>query len=349
MSKWRLLLKKIKSSLRRLISLLRRKRITGNTQSMPTFEFRLRFNMLKGNHIKSENEEIELLRTEQGHTIRLRAGSRGTPINKSSEIAILGGPYTSQDEARSAADSARAAVVVWAVKQRIGVDFGDGKLRALMTDAGKKHYERELGRPLRNDRLGIDVYESQEGLLFASVSIDAALGKNPESFIEQFRQGMTTPIPLSDKQRLAAELYGLSFFDMSFRSRFITLVTAVEALLDAPIRSQEIQSFINDAKTRADSLATDDATKQSMTSSLERIKYNSIGQTGRETAERLVAGREYDGLLAGKFFTHCYKLRSEIVHTGKPSDPTIDLLQVSNACQAFVADLLLASFGLPSP
>jgi hypothetical protein len=258
----------------------------------------------------------------------------------------VGGPYASENEARSAADTSRAAVVVWAIKQRLGVDFGDGKLRAFVTDVGKKHYERELGRPIQNDRLGIDVYEIQDGLLFASVSLDAALGKNHEAFIEQFREGMISPKPLSEKQRLAAELYGLSFFDMSFRSRFITLITAVEALLDAPIRSQEIRSFVDEIKARVSSVAADEATKESMTSSLGRMKYDSIGQTGRSLAESLLGDREYDGMKAGKFFARCYGLRSEIVHDGKPSDPAIDLLQVSNACQAFVADLLLASFGL---
>lgn len=57
------------------------------------------------------------------------------------------------------------------------------------------------------------------------------VGKHPDIFVEQFRQGMIT-LPLSDTQLLGAELYGLSFFDMSFRSRFITLVTAVEAMLE---------------------------------------------------------------------------------------------------------------------
>jgi hypothetical protein len=95
-------------------------------------------------------------------------------------------------------------------------------------------------------------------------------------------------------------------------------------------------------------LDVDVATKQSIKSSVERMKSDSIGQTGRELAERLLSDRAYDGLRAGKFFAHCYKVRSEIVHDGKPCDPTIDLLQLSNACQAFVGDLLLASFGLSS-
>ena len=237
--------------------------------------------------------------------------------------------------------------MVWALRERLGVDFGDGILRSFITDFGKKHYEQGLGHPVRNDRLGIDVYESQQGLRFASIDINPALGKNAESFVEQIRQNMSGPLRLSEKQMLAAELYSASFFDVSFRSRFITLVTAVEALLDAPLRSNEIQEFVNEAKAKANALVADPATRQAVVSSLEWLRNDSIGQTGRLLAERLLGDLEYDGLSAGRFFSHCYRLRSEIVHNGKTSDPTIDLLQLSNKCQAFVADLLLASFGVP--
>jgi hypothetical protein len=303
--------------------------------------------MLKGDHINSEEEELELLRTQDGQTIRLRAGSRGTQIRQSSEIAILGGPYSSPEEATQAAERARESVVVWALRERLGVDFGDGIMRSFITDFGKKHYERELGHPVRNDRLGIDVYESQEGLFFGAREIALALGKNAETFVDQMQQTLSAPLGLSEKQMLAAELYGASFFDVSFRSRFITLVTAVEALLDAPLRSREIQVFVDDAKTKAKSLVADTATRQAIVSSLEWLRNDSIGQAGRLLAERLLVDLEYDGLKAGKFFSHCYGLRSEIVHNGKTSDPTIDLLQLSNTCHAFVADLLLASFGVP--
>lgn len=343
------LLRGLKKTLRQILSFFRRKESATTITAMPTYQFRLRFNMLKGDHINSEQEELELLRTQDGQIIRLRAGSRGTPIKASSEIAIIGGPYSSPEEATEAARRAHESVVVWALRQRLGVDFGDGILRSFITDFGKKHYERELGHPARNDRLGIDVYESQEGLLFASRDAALALGKNVDTFVEQMRQTLSNPLGLSEKQMLAAELYSASFFDVSFRSRFITLVTAIEALLDPSLRSNEIQVFVNDAKAKANALVADPATKQAMVSSLDWLRNDSIGQTGRVLAERLLVDLEYDGLRAGKFFSRCYRLRSEIVHNGKASDPTIDLLQLSNTCQAFVADLLLTSIGLPHP
>jgi hypothetical protein len=74
-----------------------------------TFEFRLRFNMVKGDHISSESQELRLMRTLNGQVVRLRAGSRGTQIKDSSEIAILGGPYSSLEEAKNDGDSCPAS------------------------------------------------------------------------------------------------------------------------------------------------------------------------------------------------------------------------------------------------
>jgi hypothetical protein len=156
---------------------------------------------------------------------------------------------------------------------------------------------------------------------------------------------MAKPLHLSEKQRLAAELYCLSFFDTSFRSRFITLVTAVEALLNPVMRPAKVQSLIDNVKASLRGLETDDATRESMRGSLDYMKYESIGQAGRSLADSLLGDREYSGMKPGRFFNRCYGLGSEIVYRGAPSDSTVDLLQESNALQAFVGDLLIASFG----
>lgn len=315
-------------------------------RELQAFDFRLRFNMLKGDHINSESEEIQLMLTPNGQVIRLRAGSRGSPIKSSSEIAILGGPYPLPEEAEKAGERTRQAVLIWAVRQRLGVDFGDGILRGFITDHGKKVYEREFGRPVRNDRLGIDVYESEKRFLFGSTSIEAGVGKNASAFTEQVCQLINRPLLLTEKQILAAELYGASFFDVPFRSRFITLVTAIEALLIPQRRSDAIQSFIDGIKQDLKGWKVDEVTKKALMGSLERLRSDSIGQTGKSLCERLLPHKEYGGRSAGKFFRYCYDLRSEIVHSGKPKDG-VDLLHLSNACQAFVGDLLLASFDLP--
>ncbi len=311
-----------------------------------TFDFRLRFNMVKGDHLNSKSQELELMRTVSGQSIRLRAGSRGTQIKDSSEIAILGGPYPSLEEAKTTATRVRQAVLIWAVRGKLGLDFGDGILRTFLTDYGKKFYEKEFSRPIRNDCLGIDVYESQEDLLFASANVNFALGKNADTFAEHVCRQIEQPLALTDKQIIAAELYSASFFDVPFRSRFITLVTAIESLLVPQRRSDTVQSFIDDAKQDLKRLQIDDATREALTGSLNWLRFDSIGQTGKRLCARRLPHKEYDGQSAGKFFKYCYDLRSEIVHSGKPSKDGVDLLQLSNTCQAFVGDLLLASLGL---
>lgn len=240
----------------------------------------------------------------------------------------------------------RQAVLIWAVRQKLGLDFGDGFLRKFLTDYGKKFYEQEFSRPIRNDRLGIDVYESNRDLLFASREVTMALGKHVDTFVEQVCQQIDQPIPLNEKQIVAAELFSASFFDVPFRSRFITLVTAIEALLVPQRRSDALQSFIDGTKQDLEGRKIDEATKKVLMGSLERLRSDSIGQTGKSLCQRLLPDKEYDGRSAGKFFKYCYDLRSEIVHSGKPKD-AVDLLRLSNACQAFVGDLLLASFDLP--
>lgn len=310
-----------------------------------TFDFRLRFNMVKGDHISSESQELQLMQTLGGQVIRLRAGSRGTQINDSSEIAIIGGPYSSLGEAETMATRFRQAVLIWAVRQKLGLDFGDGFLRTFLTDYGKTFYEQEFSRPIRNDRLGIDVYESQKNLLFVSREATRALGKHADTFTEQVCQQIDQPLPLNEKQIVAAELFSASFFDVPFRSRFITLVTAIEALLVPQRRSDAVQSFVDDTKQDLEGRKIDEATKKGLTGSLERLRSDSIGEAGKSLCERLLPNKKYGGRSAGKFFKYCYDLRSEIVHSGKPK-AGVDLLHLSNACQAFVGDLLLASFGL---
>lgn len=239
--------------------------------------------------------------------------------------------------------------LVWAVKHRTGIDLGDGRLRGLFTDYGKRMLEEQLGAPVRNSVHGTDVYEARDGLVFVSLNAEASVGRNADAFRTEVGSVITKPLGLSEKQLLAAELYSASYFDLSFRSRFITLITAVEAILQPEQRIQDLQAFLADCQAGLDILEVTPAVKQSVRSGLEWLKSESISHTGRVLCERLLGHREYKAMRAARFFTYCYGIRSEIVHNGKPSDPVVDFLDLANTSQRFVGDLLLASFGLPLP
>jgi hypothetical protein len=306
------------------------------------FSFRLRFHLRGGDTIDIAAEEVLLHITPNGAMIKLKSGRHGSPIRENSRAAIVGTPYSTADQAKAAALECRKALLAWAVIERLGIDLGDDKLRSLFTIQGLRVLEEELGRPVRNDVHGVDVYESEEKTVFASCEVDAKLAKGGEAFVHGFGAFLHHPPALTDKMALSAELYALSFFEASFRARFLTLVTAMEALLEPAQRDNTVCEFVIATQERVRSLPLDDGTRQALQSSLEWLKRESIGQAGRALADLYLPDREYMSQPASRFFTNCYNVRSQMVHAGKPSNPTIDLLVLANAASQFIGDLLNA-------
>ena len=141
---------------------------------------------------------------------------------------------------------------------------------------------------------------------------------------------------------LATELYGSSWFDITPRSRFITLITAVEALLEPEKKAEAAIQLIDAFMSTIEQSTLDTGLKNSLRGSVERLRYQSIGQAGRMLAERLLSTTTFDGKPAGPFFSHCYNVRSTIVHDGMiPS--SIDIDQLVTQTEEFVSKLLIAS------
>jgi hypothetical protein len=286
--------------------------------------------------------ELKLLELPGGQQLRLKSGGTEKPIKAFERAAVLGAPFSSVEQARTGAERAKAALLYWALEHRLGIDFGDGHPRGTITEAGRKRLEVSLGGPIRPDVHGIDIYERQPDLKFVHSQVDATLGVNPDSFVETFAREFTGARQLTAKQSLSAEIYSSSFFDISPRSRFITLVTAVEALLEPGERPIPVQLLVKEMETLTRAADIDPRTRDSIIGSLQWFKAESIGQAGKSLAARLLPDKNYDGRSAPAFFTYCYGIRSNLVHRGV-MDPSVNPLLLANTMQAFVADLLLAS------
>lgn len=313
-------------------------------RSMAAFKFRLRVNLVQGDRFEFAGTELPLFNSLSGEPVHLRTATRDTPIGSQSRALLVGGPYTSEDAAWTGAAHARESLLIWAVRSRFGIDLGDGHARSVLTGAGKKHFEEQYGKPVRADFHGVDIYEDKGGTLFLNIAVDGHVAKNAMTFAEEIRSISGRCWNLSEKQRLASELYCASFFDSVLRSRFITLVTAVEALLDQLPRPKVVSDFVDDAVASVGNLDVDGPTRQALISSLDWLRRESIGQSGRRLADQLLEGREYGELTPGKFFSRCYKVRSQTVHRGTPDNPSVDFFDLANLCQVFVGDLLSASF-----
>ena len=277
-------------------------------------------------------------------TVRLRSGARGTAIKDHSRASLIGGPYPSYADAHVAAERAKRALLIWAVRNRVGIDLGGRRPRGVIYAAGLQWLEEQIGGPVRADVHGIDVYEHVDGLVFAALNADASIGKAAAAFAEQVSDAITTPVPLSAKQELAGEILSASYFDASDRSRFVTLITAVEALLDPQLRSAAAQQVVARMMRIVEEGGVDEGTRAAMSGSLQWLKRESIGQVGRALADRLLPTRVYEAQSPARFFTFCYELRSSILHLGNVPVTINDFPSVCAAAYTFVCDLLIASF-----
>ena len=312
---------------------------------MSLYDFRLRFNFPEAYRINSEEEVLELLVLKTGERLRLCSDVVATPIKNYARAAVVGGSFVTENQARVAAEKSKRAILYWAIEQRLGIDFGDGKQRGTVTNAGLVALEKERGCPLRNDIHGIDVYEHVEKLEFVSVEAKGKLGKYPPTLIDTFQREYLKSRLLTEKQVLASEIYASSFFDVSARSRFVTLVTAVEALLEPLERSDEVKALVEELKTMTQQRSKiDEPTRKSIISRLEELRRQSIGQAGRTLANCLVPNELFDGQSSADFFTRCYGLRSQILHRGTVEDKSVDMLQIANVMESFVARLLFTAF-----
>lgn len=271
------------------------------------------------------------------------SGAAGSSIGDYDRAAVVGGPYSSEAQARTAAEKSKRALLYWAIDHRVGIDFGDGRQLSRFTKEGLAWQEERLGCPVRTDIHGIDVYEHVEGLKFVGLTVKGTLSKHAPRLVEVFQREYQHNRRLTARQVLASEIYSSSFFDVSPRSRFITLVTAVEALSEQRKRSDEVAALVKEFKSTTQNSMIDQSVRESMLGSLERLKSESIGQAGRALVKGLIPGEHFDNQPATEFFTYCYGLRSEILHSGSIADQEVDMRHLANVMESFVARLLLVS------
>lgn len=315
---------------------------------MTTFTFRIRFHLVGDSYINAESDELTIMEAENGFRLRLKSGEIGQPIKSRSRAALIGGPYSTEEEARCAAKSAKHALLLWAVNQRMGIDLGDGVPRSVVTDYGRQVLEDQIGAPVRNDIHGVDIYPSQESLKFVSVNLQASFGTGSGNLVQEVSTHFLKKLLLTEKQVVAAELYCSSFFDVSLRSRLVTLMSAVEAILDPDERSQDAIDLVGRLDKTVAEANIDVETKNAMRGSLQGLRRESIGQAGRILSGCLLSEQTYLGRSASGFFGYCYGIRSQIVHDGHVKEKAVELVDVVNACQRYVAELLLKSFASTS-
>jgi hypothetical protein len=299
---------------------------------VPAYDFRVNFQIASGDRINHDAPEMPILAVQGGPTLLLKALDSQRSIRGARELLLIGGPFPTAEAATEAGQKALAALHVFSLNARFGIDFGQ---------------RRRAGSPSTHisKSPGLTIYPAGSLLLTGT---DAHLVREvPASRFADQISGVYQDSPaFSDRQALAVELYQASHFEDSPRAKFLTLIVAIEALMKPSPRTQDAREFVELLQQLVRRAALPQEDIESLVGSLKWLKDESKGKTGRTLAKYLLGDRNYGGKTASAFFNQCYGIRSQIVHTGRLDDPNVDLGELASLTGEFVADLLKASLGV---
>lgn len=272
----------------------------------------------------------------------LRAFKQEESIHDATQWVLIGKCGNSEVEAHRVGELCGDIFLRTLTRLRVGVDYGARGLTSAFTEVGLAYLEKETGKPVLNDVLGVAVLPDELEPLYARIGhVRGWVGMPEARFYKVFQRAAESPVPLSDRDRLSHQLFHASFFETSEDARFLLLVMAIEALIESPLRSAAELGHVDAwIKSTTDAVDLPDCDKKSLCSSLEWLRHQSIGRAGSELARARLGDRRYDGFSAVRFFRRCYELRSDLVHAKTPIPPLARIRAVVGQLEVFVSDLL---------
>jgi hypothetical protein len=307
--------------------------------------FRFRFTLPETLAIESDEYYIDFpYPAETGRLILIASGG-SMHIKSAKQIVVKGGPFATEEQALTAGEGCRKALMLSLTRMRIGASFGLDEPRSVLTGYGRQYFEQRLGGRVLQDIAQVMVFDDSIPTKFASLNMRLLIGKPSDRLTKVFCSALELAPEFSEREQLALELYGAAFFEPSARARFLTFMITVETLLEPKERSataiEMVDSFIKQVRA---SSALNKSERDSLAGTLKWLKRESINRTGRDFAIELLAGRKYLDMSPDTFFKLCYDVRSEIVHTGAVRTQGVDIGRLVPELEGFVADLLCARF-----
>jgi hypothetical protein len=310
----------------------------------PGFCFRIRFRLGVTAHIAAAGEELVLASEEEhGEQVAVRPRDRGTALNDARDLVLVGAGYATAETAEQAAARWVPRLQVALARLHLGADFGLRAPRSGITKHGLRMFEQQVGRPVVHDAHGrVVVYECDPPPAFVSLGpLTAVVGKSADRLVKLMRAAAELDVALDERQQLAYDLYSASFFEHNADTRFLTLMMALETLIEQHPRSEaavgHLRALID--QTRASGMPAAEVT--SLVGSLEELAAReSVGSAGRRLARKLGDTEYAPGESPPKFFTECYALRSALVHGEYPRPERGEVGSRAAALESFVGDLL---------
>jgi hypothetical protein len=274
---------------------------------MGTWGFRFRFLLPRDKRIEEKSDSFEIYLPSEDKTIILKAYERDS-IREAENLVISGNGFRLREEAERCGKRVKNSILLCGPILRMGFDIGKDKASFLIGNHLKEK-GKELGFNIIEDTHGLCIFEEDLKVRVFSSKSSVSISTPLKLLMEKFNHIYGMDINLSNKETLALELYNMSFFESSLRARFVTLISAIEALCKRFKRSNEVIKHLDNLIdiTRNSSLFKFD--KKSI---INNIRTESISESCRQLVKKnLGIDREAE-------FINYYKIRNQISHNGAP-------------------------------
>ncbi len=313
------------------------------------YSFRLRFLSSTTDTIQTESNEIFLENDSAQSPLRLNNPESDGAILTAKELVLTGDGYASENDAKRAGERSQSALMVAFARHRVGADFGLRSPKGSFTDFGLTMLQQELGQRVLNSEHGLMVFATEPKAKFASINATPVRGVDPERLRTAFSNASKANPEFSDREAVAFSCFNASFFRQTADSRLLLLMMAIEALIDLRPRSDAAIAHVESLILQTELAPLSANERASMIGSLRWLSNESISQAGRNLSIERLGARLYKDLPSDKFFTHCYGLRSALVHGSIPYPSFEEVSNTVGHLEVFVADLLTVRFlGMPA-
>jgi hypothetical protein len=261
---------------------------------MTTYAFRIRCKLAGDNFDIKENTSLVL----PAPTPPIQVMSVQSKDQLGNRTLILqGGGFSSEEEARAAGMPVKTAVMLAGLLLGVGIDVGPNQAQAL----------------------GLQVVPEINRATTLGITVDRPVLKRPISnsnLEEKVAESYAPDKALTKKQTLATQLYNQSHFQSSDAARFLTLISAIEALADQMSKPQATVALID----RMMEMAAAAGNPDDLNNGLGNLKQESIRSACRRLVE--TSGEKPADTHAARAFARAYKIRSTLLHEGEPPPGT---------------------------
>lgn len=305
---------------------------------LPVYRFRLRWILEPGRSLQDFEGPAVVLLPGIGRC-EIKPIDAATQ-NEGHSLALTGPPTNSRDQAMQDGELALGSLLQTTLRLGFAVLLQPRKPGGLITQYGMEWAGQQFPdiETMYRDNLGLTVFEEKGETRFLSMgNIGISVTTKFNGFVDEWIT--ETHANLSRRNLIAYELYASSRFESSSRARFLLLVMAVESLAIQKERPPEERVLIAEFVEKVAASDLSEIRRTTLSDGLRILLNASIGESCRNLIDLALKDGVVKDHAAGTHFRNCYRIRSQIVHSGKTPSPS-ELTNQSNRLEITVRELV---------